>query len=177
MPAIVDPNNGDFVLWESGAIIEYLIDLYDKEHHLSPADPKQRYEAKQWLFFQTSGQGPYFGQAAWFHFFHGEKVQTARDRYVKEIQRVTKVLNAALEGRQWLVGDQCSFADVCFVPWYAIPPRLDFDQTGYWEKTLAECPNFKSWLERLEARPAIMRIQKERWAKREEAQKTQAANK
>jgi glutathione S-transferase len=168
VPAIVDPNNGDFVLWESGAIIEYLTDHYDKGHKITPSDPKQKYQAKQWLFFQTSGQGPYFGQAAWFHFFHGEKVQTARDRYVKEIQRVTKVLDSALKGKQWLLGDQCTYADIAFLPWYAMPPRLDFEQTGWWDKTLNENPDFKSWLERLENRPALKKVQQERWRKAEE---------
>ncbi len=59
IPAIYDPNT-DLTLWESGAIIEYLIERYDKDHKLSFAvGTQESYLAKQWLFFAASGQGPY----------------------------------------------------------------------------------------------------------------------
>lgn len=59
--AIEDPNTG-ITLWESGAIIEYLVEIYDKQHNISFAPgSKEYYEAKQWLYYQVSGQGPYFG--------------------------------------------------------------------------------------------------------------------
>jgi glutathione S-transferase len=59
MPAIYDPNT-DLTLWESGAIIEYLIEVYDKDHKMSFAPgSNDSFLAKQWLFFQVSGQGPY----------------------------------------------------------------------------------------------------------------------
>jgi len=53
IPAIYDPNT-EITLWESGAIVEYLIEKYDKEGKLSfPAGSKESYLAKQWLFFQV----------------------------------------------------------------------------------------------------------------------------
>jgi glutathione S-transferase len=64
VPAIEDPNT-DVTLWESGAIIEYLVEQYDTEMKLTHAGLRERALQKQWLFFQVSGQGPYFGQAAW----------------------------------------------------------------------------------------------------------------
>ena len=158
----MDPNNGDFVLWESGAIIDYLVDTYDKEHKLAPADAKERYQAKQWLFFQVSGQGPYFGQAAWFHFFHSEKLPSARERYLKEISRVTKVLDAALKGKDYLVANRITYADLAFITWYGLAPRVDVDGTGYWAKTLEETPNFKAWLDRLNDRPTVKKINEQR---------------
>ena len=64
MPAIHDPNR-DLTLWESGAIIEYLVEVYDKKQKLSfPAGSNEAYLAKQWLYYQVSGQGPYFGQVS-----------------------------------------------------------------------------------------------------------------
>lgn len=64
MPAIYDPNT-DLTLWESGAIVEYLIEKYDTDQKLSFAPGSaESFHAKQWLFFQVSGQAPYFGQAA-----------------------------------------------------------------------------------------------------------------
>lgn len=61
---IEDPNTG-FTIWETGAIIEYLIDRYDVEDTLNYTSGSEKYQLKQWLFFQVSGQGPYWGQAAW----------------------------------------------------------------------------------------------------------------
>lgn len=59
LPAIHDPNT-DLTLWESSAILEYLIEVYDKDHKFSfEAGSKEAFHVKQWLFFQASGQGPY----------------------------------------------------------------------------------------------------------------------
>ena len=65
MPAFVDPNTG-IKLWESGAIIEYLLDVYDEEKRLSYETWPEKYEQNCWKHFQMSGQGPYFGQVTWF---------------------------------------------------------------------------------------------------------------
>lgn len=63
LPAIYDPNT-DLTLWESGAIVEYLVETYDKDNKISfPKGSNDSYLTKQWLYFQTTGQGPYFGQA------------------------------------------------------------------------------------------------------------------
>lgn len=70
MPCLVDPNHpeGEIKLWESGAIIEYLIDVYDTEGKLSYSGFPERYQQNCWKHFQMSGQGPYFGQLNWFKF-------------------------------------------------------------------------------------------------------------
>jgi glutathione S-transferase len=65
VPAIEDPNTG-ITLWESNAIIDYLLDTYDKEGKLHSTQSPKKYYEKQWEHFQASGQGPYFGQKAWF---------------------------------------------------------------------------------------------------------------
>ena len=79
---------------------------------------------KQWLFFQTSGQGPYYGQACWFKKFHPEEVPSAIERYVKGVNRVAGFLEGVLrkkmeEGEEepWLVGTRVTFADLAFLPW------------------------------------------------------------
>lgn len=55
-----------------------------------------------------SGQGPYFGQCAWFLKFHPEKITSAQDRYKDQLTRVLKVLDKYLStsGKQYLVGDK-----------------------------------------------------------------------
>ena len=58
IPALIDHHNGDFVIWESDAIMLYLTDKYDTEKRLTFADgTKEKAELIQWLFFQASGQG------------------------------------------------------------------------------------------------------------------------
>ena len=109
IPAIDDPNTG-ITIWESGAIIEYLIDTYDKHSKLTLDAFPEKYHVKQMLYFQVSGQGPYFGQASWFGYFHPEKLPSAIERYQNEVKRVTKVLDEILKrnGGGYLVGDKCT---------------------------------------------------------------------
>ncbi|KAI1608789.1 glutathione S-transferase [Exophiala viscosa] len=127
LPTIQDPNL-DITIWESGAIVEYLIERYDTEHKLSFAPGTvDSYHARQWLFFQVSGQGPYFGQASWFKKFHHEKLPSAIDRYLREVERVNGVLESWLAKQKdkdpngdgpWLVGGKMTFADLSFVPYH-----------------------------------------------------------
>lgn len=80
----------------------------------------------------TLSNSPYFGQAAWFKMFHGEKIPSAIERYQKEIVRVLSVLESVLSKQEWLVGGKCTIADISFIPWnnFAFAGLLsDFD--GY----------------------------------------------
>ncbi|KAE8420728.1 glutathione S-transferase [Aspergillus pseudocaelatus] len=151
VPAIEDPNTG-ITLWESGAILEYLVETYDKEKKFSfePGTPEY-FHAKQWLHFQMSGQGPYFGQAVWFTKYHPEKVESARLRYINEIRRVSETMNNVLADREYLVGDKYSYADLSFVPWFGIIPWI----TGDAFELEKDFPHLNAWLERIKARPAI----------------------
>jgi glutathione S-transferase len=105
VPAIEDPNTG-ITLWESGAIIEYLVETYDPKATLTYTSSPEKFHVKQWLYFQMSGQGPYFGQAVWFAKFHPERIASATDRYKDQVKRVFHVLDMALQGKQYLVGDK-----------------------------------------------------------------------
>lgn len=159
MPAIHDPN-ANLTLWESGAIIEYLLEKYDTAHTLSfPAGSNESQLARQWLFFQVSGQGPYYGQAMWFTKFHSEQIASAQDRYYREIERVTSVLNTHLEKQDkgadgpWLVGGKYSYADLAFVPWQYIGEAAlkgKFDLGPYTE--------VKGWMERLLEKKGIKKV-------------------
>ena len=115
IPTLIDHQNGDFVIWESNAIMLYLADKYDTERRLAPADEKERYAMVQWLFFQASGQGPYFGQGVWFTRLHSEQIPSAQERYRNEIKRVWGVLESVLSKQEWLVGGKCTIADMSFI--------------------------------------------------------------
>jgi GSH-dependent disulfide-bond oxidoreductase len=119
IPAIVDPNGPDgqpLALFESGAILIYLA---DKSGMLLPQDAGARYQTIQWLMFQMGGIGPMFGQLGFFHKFAGKDYEDKRprDRYVAESVRLLGVLERHLEGREWMMGDQYTIADVAIFPW------------------------------------------------------------
>ncbi|KAI9054968.1 hypothetical protein LZ554_002111 [Drepanopeziza brunnea f. sp. 'monogermtubi'] len=163
VPAIEDPNTG-ITLWESGAIIEYLQEKYDAANALSYAAPApERYLVKQWLHFQMSGQGPYFGQAAWFNKFHPETVPSAIERYNAQITRVLQVIDNHLRttGKEYLVGDKVTIADLAFVTWDMVVPWIMGDKTPNIEK---DYPLYFAWHQRLMKRPAVAKVAKDKEA-------------
>ncbi len=119
IPAILDPNGPDgkpLGLFESGAILVYLA---SKTGQFIPADTAGRFETLQWVMFQMGGIGPMFGQLGFFHRFAGKDFEDKRprDRYVDESKRLLAVLDQRLEGRDWVMGDQYTIADIAIFPW------------------------------------------------------------
>ena len=119
IPAILDPNGPDgkpLGLFESGAILVYLT---SKAGQFIPADTAGRFETLQWVMFQMGGIGPMFGQLGFFHRFAGKDYEDKRprDRYVDESKRLLAVLDQRLEGRDWVMGDQYTIADIAIFPW------------------------------------------------------------
>jgi len=170
IPAMYDPNT-DITLWESGAILEYIIERYDKDQKLSFAPgSKESYLAKQWLFFQVSGQGPYYGQAMWFFAYHPEKIPSAVERYIKEINRVTAVLEGHLAKQEsggdgpWLVGNKLSYVDLSFLMWQTVVPRV-FKKDQYDE---SKYPNVAKWVANMMGREKVAKVMEDA----AEAQKT-----
>lgn len=153
VPAIHDPNTG-LTLWESGAIATYLIEKYDTEHKLTYTTEPEKYHLLQWQHYQSTGQGPYWGQGAWFQLYHHEPLESARQRYVNEAIRIVKVLDKWLDGRDWLVGDKCTYADLAYVSWNAVMPMF-LGQRPEWN--IDDYPNFKRWNEAMLARPAVVK--------------------
>ncbi|KAM0563022.1 hypothetical protein ACHAPJ_001866 [Fusarium lateritium] len=154
LPVIKDPNIG-IVLWESGAIVQYLIEQYDKNHILSHSKFPFNHHLQQWLFFQVSGQAPYYGQASWFTKLRPEKVQSAINRYVSEIHRVNGVLERVLKEKDWLVGDKCTYADLSFVAWQRWAPRYGG------EDIYQKFPDVGAWMKRMEERPTVQKVYKD----------------
>ncbi|KPI37600.1 Glutathione S-transferase 2 [Cyphellophora attinorum] len=149
LPTIEDSNTGAKI-WESLAIIQYLVDTYDKDNKLSYASGPEKYEQLQWLAFQASGQGPYFGQATWFQVFHPEKLPSAIERYQNEIARVNWVLDTYLQDHEYLVGDKVTVADLAFVTWANIGAHMDGGKTK--EKNLTK---YDAWMAKLNERPSV----------------------
>jgi len=156
IPAILDPNGPDgkpLPLFESGAILVYLA---SKTGQLMPADAAGRFEALQWVMFQMGGIGPMFGQLGFFHKFAGKDYEDKRprDRYVAESKRLLGVLNGRLAGRQWILGDEYSIADIATFPW--VNNLFGFYEAG--ELVGAkDFPEVLRALEAFKARPAVQR--------------------
>jgi len=156
IPAIIDPNGPGgkpLGLFESGAILVYLA---DKSGQLLPQDPARRYETLAWLMFQMGGVGPMFGQVGFFHKFAGKDYEDKRplQRYVDESKRLLGVLDARLAGREWIMGDEYTIADIAIFPW--IRGFVDYYGAG----DLVAFPRFTHVARALEAfrtRPAVVR--------------------
>jgi len=145
IPAIVDRDNDDFAIFESGAIMLYLA---EKTGQLLPTDVKGRSEVIQWLMFQMGGVGPMMGQANVFVRYFPEKLPGAIDRYQTECRRLFEVLDRQLEGREFIC-DEYSLADIANWCWVRI---------YYWpEVSIDGLDNLSGWIDRMEARPACQR--------------------
>ncbi|VVO24906.1 Disulfide-bond oxidoreductase YfcG [Pseudomonas fluorescens] len=145
IPAIVDRANGDFAVFESGAILIYLAEMTGK---LLPADPKGRSVVLQWLMFQMGGIGPMQGQANVFFRYFPEKLQGAIDRYQHETRRLYEVLDTRLQTEEFLAGDY-SIADIATFPWVR-----GYEWSGVSVDGLTA---LQRWMSTLEARPTVQR--------------------
>ena len=113
IPAIVDRDNDDLSIFESGAIMIYLA---DKTGMLMPSEGKGRSDVIQWLMFQIGNIGPMMGQANVFFRYFPEKIQPAIDRYQNEGRRLFEVLDTRLAQSEWLA-DEYSIADIANWCW------------------------------------------------------------
>ncbi|MDB5891348.1 MAG: glutathione S-transferase [Polaromonas sp.] len=156
IPAILDPNGPGgqpLALFESGAILLYLA---DKTGELIPQSAAGRYETLQWLMWQMGGVGPMFGQLGFFHTFAGRDYddKRPRDRYVQEAKRLLGVLNQRLEGREWVMGEAYTIADIAIFPW--VRCLVDFYGAGELVG-FSDFADVSRVLAAFQARPAVTR--------------------
>eukprot|EP00878_Enallax_costatus_P001995 GHUV01002159.1.p1 GENE.GHUV01002159.1~~GHUV01002159.1.p1 ORF type:complete len:255 (+),score=63.78 GHUV01002159.1:265-1029(+) len=151
IPAIVDPDGPggkELALFESGAILLYLA---EKTGKLLPTDPAAKWEAVSWLMFQMGGVGPMFGQFGHFFKYAPEKIPYAVERYTKEVKRLLSVLENRLTGRQYIMGDDYTIADIAIFPWVN---GLSAFYKGDEVLGIADYKAVKEWLNRCLERPA-----------------------
>ncbi len=145
IPVIVDRDEDDFAVFESGALMIYLA---EKAGKLLPTDPKGRSLVIQWLMFQMGGLGPMMGQANVFYRYFPEKIQAAIDRYQNESKRLLTVLDQRLAANEYLAGD-FSIADIANWCWARTHPWSGVDAS--------DLPNLQRWMEAIAGRPACDR--------------------
>jgi glutathione S-transferase len=147
IPTIVDHDNDDFAVFESGAIMIYLA---EKTGRLMPADVNGRSTVIQWLMFQMGGVGPMMGQANVFYRYAPKKIPYAIERYQRECRRLFEVLDTRLATNRYLAGDY-SIADIAHFSWV----------WGYkWSGVSIDgLDHLARWLEEIGARDAVKRGQ------------------
>lgn len=152
VPAIVDtegPGGKDVRVFDSSAILLYLGEKTGQ--FMGAAEDKP--ELLSWLFFIASGLGPFSGQAVHFQYAAPEGNDYAVNRYRREIERHYEVLDQHLAGRDYIVGNEYTLADISAWGWLIRAPRV---MKGA-EDALADYPNLKRWFQNVDARPAASR--------------------
>ena len=152
IPAIIDPDGPDgapLELFESGAI---LIHLGDKTGQFMGGNATERAHVIQWLMFQMGGVGPMFGQLGFFWKFAGKDIEDPRprERYLGEAKRLLSVVEAQLEGRDWIAGPY-SVADMALAPWLNALGFYEAKEAVGWDGF----PRTKAYVERFMARAAV----------------------
>ena len=147
MPALVDTDTG-IRIFESGAIMMYIA---EKHGRFFPQDMAKKYDVIQWIMWQMSNQGPKFGEQG--HFFRASQnaangdLSYAVTRFSDEVHRLYGVMNLGLHKKEWLAAGEYTIADMICYPWASGYKLRKID--------LAEFPNVKRWMEKMEARPAV----------------------
>ncbi|KAL1606146.1 Glutathione S-transferase 2 [Paraconiothyrium brasiliense] len=159
IPALTDQDTSgrELKIFESGAILLYIVDTYDKEHKISyPYGTKEHWETVSWLMWQMGGIGPMQGQANHFTLrilgYAPEKLKYPIDRYVNETHRLYRTLDRQLarNGTGYIVGDRLTVADIAIWPWVAAHnfsglPSIDkYTEIKKWFENLLQRPGFEA---------------------------------
>jgi glutathione S-transferase len=141
VPAIDD---GEFTLFESGAIVLHVAEQSEK---LLPSDPSDRAHVIQWMFAALNSVEPRIQELAGIDlFYNGERwAQERRPGVVQAVQQRLAQLAARLDGREYLV-ESFSAADILMTTVLRILRHT---------KLVEEVPALAAYKERCEARPAF----------------------
>lgn len=150
MPALVDHTADDLVVFESGAILEYLAEKTGRFLPSAAKDVRQRYAVKQWLYWQMAGFGPMVGQVGFFWKYCKEDVPVGKERYMKEALRLFEVLDTQLGKHRFIAGEEYSIADMATLFWSLAPVKY----YGVGER-FEGFKNVKRWQDGLLERPAV----------------------
>lgn len=152
VPAIVDtegPGGNEARVFDSTAILLYLAE----KTGTFLGTKQDRPELLSWLMFIASGLGPFSGQSVHFQFAAPEGLDYAKNRYRREAERHYEVLDAHLTGREFIVGDTYTIADISAWGWLDRASRV---LKGA-DDPLGAYPNLKRLFQTVDARPAVAR--------------------
>ena len=149
VPAIVDTDGpgGEVRVFDSSAILLYLGDKTGR----FIGTPEDRGELLSWMFFVSSGVGPYSGQSVHFRNYAPEKIAYAINRYAFEAQRHFGIIDARLAKQKYMLGDTYTIVDMNVWGWARLMPNVLGAEA--WNKF----PNLKRLTDEISARPAAAR--------------------
>ena len=140
--------DGDNVIADSNAILVYLAEKYDTSKTWSPVDPVAAAEVQGFLS-QAAGQIAYGPAAARLVNVFGAALD--HKRAIEIAHNLLGILESHLEGRDWLVGNNPTIADVANYAYIAHAPEGDVSLQNY--------PNVRNWLGRIAALPGFVPMQ------------------
>ena len=154
IPALVD-RSGDVPLrvFESGAILLYLAEKFNL---FIPNNHSSRTECLSWLFWQM-GSAPYLG-GGFGHFYHyaNEKIKYPIDRFAMEVKRQLDVLNKHLDGKEYMVAEEYTIADIAIWPWYGLVALgTQYDAGEFLQ--VDKYKNVVKWSKNIGSRPTVER--------------------
>lgn len=148
IPTLVD---GDFALWESRAILLYLVEKFDKDGVLYPKDPKQRAVINHRLFFDL---GTLYQSYVYYYYpqlFEDVKKPADPENF-KKIDAAFNSFNTLLEGLKYAAGDKLSLADLALLATVSTFEVSGYDFSKYsnvakwYEQTKKEVPGWdENW--------------------------------
>jgi GST-like protein len=148
IPAISDPDGPEgkpLSLFESGAILMYLARKVGRFYGKTPHESAV---IDQWVFWQTSGIGPIFGQLTHFRLYALETIPYAIERFTQEAERLLDVMNHWLSRHEFM-GTDYSIADMACIS--------HVNKTNDLGLSLENRPHVKRWLDAMLSRPGVQK--------------------
>ncbi|KAM8703099.1 hypothetical protein ACLKA7_005431 [Drosophila subpalustris] len=131
IPTIVDDG---FVLWESRAILSYLVEKYGKDDSLYPKDPQKRALINQRLYFDM---GTLYKSSAEYYYPQYMHNKPADPEAFKKVEAALELLNTFLEGQTFVAGDHLTIADISILATVSTFAIADLQISDY--------PNVDKW--------------------------------
>jgi len=141
-------DDGDFTVTQSGAILTYLARKLEK---FGPETEAEEFEVMRWLLFDSQKMSGYAGPLRFLRYFmkkgESDEVQYLHGRLMSAL----KVLDARLEGRDWVAADRPTIADLALCGYLFWPDQIGIDYDGL--------PNVTAWLDGIAALPGYKRAE------------------
>jgi len=143
VPVMVD---SDFVLYESIAICNYVAEKYMPV--LLGSTPEEKALVLQWSLWSSFNIQKHFGT------MFGQKLSGTNDETIlhdakTHVERYLAILDKSLEGKEYLVGDQFTLAEINVTVAVSYAHFVDYDYSAY--------PNITRWMKMVMDRPAFLK--------------------